>query len=215
MIMNVHAAIFSALLLVVGCLRADQLEMQNGDRYAGKVISMTTDTIVLQSDVLGKLTLPRSKVASLNIGTNSTASIVPRPSVQLTNQTRAPSIIMTNASPDIATALRNLGANTNFVEQVRKQLLSGAGPEANNKYDELVAGLFSGKFDMNSLRAEAKTAADQIRTLKRQGGDMGDQLDTYLAILDNFLKQTAPSATPSISPPASTTNSSPGITIVR
>jgi uncharacterized protein YdbL (DUF1318 family) len=75
----------------------------------------------------------------------------------------------------------------------------------------------SGKFDMNSLRAEAKAAADQIRELKRQGGDVGEPLDSYLAILDNFLKQSAHStpSVPSVPATAPTTNGAQGITIIR
>jgi hypothetical protein len=191
------AAIFFALLFLAGGLRADQVEMKNGDRYAGKVISMTADTIVLQSDVLGKLTLPRGKVANINLGASQAGT--------------AP-LALSNASPDITAALRHLGAPTNFVEQVRQQFLSGAGPEANNKFDELVGGLFSGKFDMDSLRAEAKAAAGQIRELKRQGGDVGETLNAYLAILDKFLKETAHStpavpSVPSVPPAAPATNS--------
>ena len=203
--MTIRAVVFLALFLfIAGGLRADQIEMQNGDRYAGKVISMTADNVVLQSDVLGKITLPRTKVANINIGASKAA--------QSTNQAKAVSSTPTNAAPpDIAAALRHLGANTNFIERVRKQFLSDAGPEANNKFDELVSGLLSGKLDMNSLRAEAKAAADQIRELKRQGGDVGEPLDSYLAILDSFLKQTAHS-TPAAAP---VTNSSQGITIIR
>jgi len=208
--MKIRAAILFALFLfVAGGLRADQVEMQNGDRYAGKVISMTADTIVLQSDVLGKLTLPRTKVASINLGATAGPS-----AARTTNQPVAALPALTNTNPYMATALRHLGASTNFIEQIRKQFLSEAGPEANNKYDELVAGLFSGKFDMNNLRAEAKAAADQIRTLKSQGGDVGELLNSYLAILDNFLKQTAP-ATPPAPAAAPTTNSSPSVTVIR
>ena len=77
--------------------------------------------------------------------------------------------------------MHQLGANTNFIEQIRKQFLSQAGPEANDKFDEMVAGLMSGKFDMNSLRAEAKAAAGQIRALKGQGGDVGERwIPTWL-----------------------------------
>ncbi len=207
--MTIRAAILFALsLFVVGGLRADQVEMQNGDRYAGKVVSMTDDTIVLQSDVLGKITLPRGKVANINLGTNAAAPVFGPPVALSTNQAKAPSLVLTNGNPDIAGALRHLGANTNFVNQIRKQFLSDAGPEANNKFDDLLGGLLSGKLDMNGLRTEAKSAADQIRTLKRQGGDVGEPLDSYLAILDNFLKQTAPAAAPK-------TNNAPGATMIR
>jgi hypothetical protein len=208
--MKVRAAIFIALFFLVGGgLRADQLEMQNGDRYNGKVISMTADTVILQSDVLGKITLPRGKVANINLG-----AIAAMPVAHSTNQAKASSLTQTNVDPDIATALRQLGANTNFIERVRKQFLSDAGPEANNKFDELVGGLFSGKLDIESIRAQAKQAADQIRELKRQGGDVGDLLDSYLAILDNFLKETAH---PAPSPPAVApgTNSARSTTILR
>jgi hypothetical protein len=212
--MTIRAAIFFGLLFLLGGrLDADQVEMQNGDRYAGKVISMTADTIVLQSEVLGKLTLARSKVASISLGSNATATSVPMSSASSSNRLAA-ARVPTNSNPDVSAALRNLGANTNFIEQVRKQFLSDAGPEANNKYDELVGGLMSGKIDMNSLRAEAKTAADQIRPLKSQGGDAGEAMDYYLTILDSFLKETAQS-NPSPAPAAPTNSSSTGINIVR
>ncbi|HEU0038849.1 MAG TPA: hypothetical protein VFR76_06220, partial [Verrucomicrobiae bacterium] len=60
-------AVLVLWLAMVG-LCADQVEMQNGDRYLGKVLSLTTDQLVLQSDVLGKLTLPRDKVALITLG---------------------------------------------------------------------------------------------------------------------------------------------------
>jgi hypothetical protein len=212
--MTIRAAMLSGLFLfAAGGLRADQVEMQNGDRYAGKVIAMSAETVVLQSDVLGKLTLPRSKVASISLGANAVASAARPPAAHSTNQARGASILVTNTSPDIAEALHNLGANTNFIEQVRRQFLSDAGPAANNKYDELVAGLFSGKFDINSLRAEAKAAADQIRALKSQGGDVGPEFDSYLTILDNFLRQSTPPAQATASAPP-LTNSPQPITII-
>jgi hypothetical protein len=208
--MRIRAAIFFALFFfVAGALRADQVQMQNGDRYAGKVVSMTADTIILQSDVLGRITLPRGKVANINLGPSAAA-----PVARATNQGRAASLVLTNANADISAALHQLGANTNFIEQVRKQFLSEAGPEANNKFDEMVGGLLSGKIDMNSLRAEAKAAADQIRVLKSQGSDVGESLDSYLIILDNFLKETAHS-TPSAPTAAPSTNGAQGITIIK
>ena len=198
--MRICAAILFGLCLFVGGLRADQVEMQNGDRYAGKVVSMTPDAIVLQSDVLGKLALPRAKVANINLGLAPVAAPA-APPVKTTNQAPAAAVLSTNGSPDIVAALRNFGANTNFVAQIRKQFLSDAGPEANNKFDELWGGLLAGKVDINGLRAEAKSAADQIRALKQQGGDVGEPLDSYLAILDKFLKQTAPGPVPATNSP--------------
>ncbi len=103
-------------------------------------------------------------------------------------------------------ALRGLSGSTNLIQQVQKQFLSGAGDEANNKFNELLGGLMSGKLSVDDIRAEAKSAADQLRALKREGGEeAGFAADAYLAILDHFIKETAPSG-----PNTNTAAPSPG-----
>jgi hypothetical protein len=208
--MTIRAAIFLAVALCISpSAWADQVEMQNGDHYAGKVVSMTAEDVVLQSEVLGKIILPRSKVANINLSATAAATAVPS-----TNHPSR-SLVMTNgSSPDVSAALRSLGANTNLMEQVRQQFLSDAGPDANKKFDELAGDLMNGRMDMNSLRAQAKAAEDQIRALKGQGGQGGaadDMLDSYLAILDSFLKETATTSPPS----APVTNTTPGAAVTR
>jgi len=75
-------------------------------------------------------------------------------------------------------------------------------PEAASNYDELVSGLMSGQLNLNDLRSQAKSYADQLRELKRDlGPDAGDSIDAYLGVLDNFLKETA--AEPTSATPAS------------
>ena len=187
------------LLAALPRLRADLVEMQNGDRYAGKVLSVSADTVVLASDVLGKINVPRNKVASLAFGTNAAAlrpAANPARVPAFTNPPAAASAAaLANANVDLSASLRQLGANTNFVGQIRQQMLAGS-PEAAGKYDELVNGLMTGKLDLNDLRREAKSNADQLRELKRElGPEAGDSIDTYLVVLDNFLKETAAEAT--------------------
>src|SRR5437773_1817147 len=46
-------SILFILFLTAVWLRADQVEMQNGDRYLGTVLSLDTNTLVLRSAVLG------------------------------------------------------------------------------------------------------------------------------------------------------------------
>ncbi len=88
-----------------------------------------------------------------------------------------------------------MGAHTNLVKQIQKQFLADAGPEANQKFDELLNGLLSGRLTMDDLRAQAQSAADQLRELKRQGGEgAGIATDAYLAVLDQFLKEVPASA---------------------
>jgi hypothetical protein len=190
------------LLLLVAPLRiwGDQIEMQNGDRYVGQVLSLDTKTVVLQSGVLGTLRVPRSKVAVITLGatrgTNSPALPLPTDG-QLPLPAAAAATSATNAAP----ALRGLGANTNLIQQVQQQFLSGAGPEANAKFNELLGGLMNGKLNVDDIRAQAKSAADQLRALQKESGeDTGFATSAYLAILDHFLKETGPSG--------STTNAS-------
>ena len=57
----------------------------------------------------------------------------------------------------------------------------------------MVSGLLSGRLTVNDIRAEAKSAVDQLKELKRDlGEDGGGAFDGYLAILENFLRETAP-----------------------
>ena len=72
-------ALGTTLVLATTWLWADQVEMQNGDRYLGKVLSLTTDKLVIQSDVLGKLTLPRDKVALITLGATTKTNMIPVP----------------------------------------------------------------------------------------------------------------------------------------
>ena len=189
------------LMLAPVWLRADQVRMQNGDHYLGKVVSLGTNTLVLKSDVLGTVQLPREKVAQITLGPGAATNTQPVASAP-NNQAAAPSVPLTNGAVDLSASLRQLGANTNFIQQVQAQFLGAAGPEANAKFNEMVGGLMSGKLNVNDIRAEAKSAAAQLKELKRDlGDDAGWALDGYLAILENFLQQTAP-------PNSSATNAS-------
>ena len=180
------------LFLTTICLRADRVEMQNGDRYLGTVLSLDTNTLVLRSAVLGTVNLPRGEVALITLGPDG-ATNLPRAASTAKRQPAASSIAITNGITDLSAPLRQLGANTNFIEQVRAQFLAEAGPEANNKFNAMVGGLLSGRLTVNDIRAEAKSAADQLKELKRDlGEDGGGAFDGYLAILENFLRDTAP-----------------------
>jgi len=174
-------------------LRADVVEMQNGDRYSGKVLSVSADSVVLDSEILGKINVPRGKVARLAFGANAPAPKAadnPAPPAS-TNLATVPQLA-TSANSDLSAAFRALGANTNFIGQIRQQML-GDNPEAAGKFDELVNGLLSGQLSTGDLRREAQSSAAQLRELKRElGSDAGPELDAYLKILDEFLNESAP-----------------------
>ena len=183
------------MLVASPALLADLVEMQNGDRYAGKVLSMSATAVILESEILGKISVPRAKVASVAFGTNTVTPVavtpVARAAAATNRPTAAPLIVIGKTNVDLSAALRHPGTDTNFIQQIRKQMLAGS-PEAGEKYDELVGGLLSGQINLNDLRREAQSSADQLRELKREAGpDVGDSLDGYLEVLDGFLKEAA------------------------
>jgi hypothetical protein len=190
-------------------LRADQVEMQNGDRYFGRVLSVSADTVTLESEVLGKINVPRKKVASMAFGANAAAPKTAANAAPISVPTKPPTAaspaVLAGTNADLSAALRNLGANTNFIGQIRGQMLAGNAEAASN-YDEMVNSLMSGKLNLDDLRREAKSSADQLRALKRDlGPDAGGSLDAYLDVLDNFLKETATERTNATPAPQSET----------
>lgn len=175
-------------------LRADVLEMQNGDRYSGKVLSVSADIVVLNSEILGKINVPRNKVASVKFGANVVGLQLSAHPAQpvATNLVAAPATTtLANTNVDLSAALRQLGGNTNFIGQIRQQMLAGS-PEAGAKFDEMVNGLMSGQINVSDLRRQAQSSAEQLRELKRElGPDADESLDAYLKILDAFVNETA------------------------
>jgi hypothetical protein len=188
------AKIWAALALCGGVvsLRADLVVLQNGDRYHGKVLSVTTNLLVLQSDVLGRVSLARATIAHVSFGTNAAAeastaagpSSPPAPPATITRS---------NAAGDVPASLRQLAAHTNLIQKVQSQFLATASPEASAKFAEMLNDLTTGKMTMADLRAQARDVADQLRALQRESGqDGGFTADLYLSILDKFVAETAP-----------------------
>jgi len=186
------AGVTLALTAAPLSLKADQVEMQSGDRYNGHVVSINTNTVVIQSDALGTLRVPRSKVANITLSPVPTAASPALPSASKAQA--APSSGQAKATaPKASPMFSGLDTNSFLVQQVQKQFLSDAGGEANAKFNELLGGLMSGKLDMEDIRAQAKVAAGQLRALQRESGEeTGLATGTYLAILDHFLEETEP-----------------------
>jgi hypothetical protein len=186
-----NALVCAGLLLLGGARRlpADQVELRTGDRYVGQVLSVDTNSVVVQSEVLGRVRLPRSKVAVITLGRVAATNSPARP----LGSNAALSGAATNAALKGPLALKGMKVNTNVVQQVQKQFLDGAGDEANAKFNELLGGLLTGKLSVDDIRAQAKAAADQLRALQRESGEgAGFDASAYLAILDHFLKESAP-----------------------
>jgi hypothetical protein len=181
---------FCALgFVVLLCARADQVNMQNGECYIGKVVTLSNETVVVQSDVLGVLKVPRGKIASITFGTNAVTRAVQTP-VATSTQPQKPAA--TNSNSDLTTAINQLRANPNAMQQVQQQMLAGADPKATEMFNQTMSGLLNGSLNLDDIRAQAKSAADQLRAAKKElGDDSGFAVDGYLAVLDGFLRETA------------------------
>lgn len=185
--------------VVVSSAFADQITLRNGDVLNGKVLSMTTNTLVLQDESLGTLTLPRVKVSNITFG--AVSAVLP-PGAMSSPKTLQASPGPKAASPpqpdsslsDLQAMLREINQHSNLVQEVEAQVLgSSASPEAVNKFNELLNGLSTGQIDLNGLRSEAQSAAKELQEYKNQlGPDASEEMDGYLSILNNFLRETAP-----------------------
>ncbi len=216
-------AIFSFRVIGLLCLplfvaiaapaKADQIEMLNGDRYQGKIISLNSNEVVLNSDMLGLVKVPRAKVLGITAGTaitaTASASAIPAPvqtqtipAVPGPRTTLSAVVAKTNSAPPVD--LSELQTNSVLAKQVQSKYLAEAGPEATAKYNQMLKDLFTGKMSISDLRNQAKSAADQLRGYKKElGSEAGTELDEYLAILDKFVNEAAGEDTkPAASAPA-------------
>jgi hypothetical protein len=176
-------------LIVTLCAHADQVNMQNGECYIGKIVTLSNETVIVQSEVLGVLKVPRTKIASITFGTNAVTPALQTP-VAATAQPQKPA--SANSSSELATAINQLRANPNAMQQVQQQMLAGADPKATEMFNQMMGGLMNGSLNLDDIRKQAKSAADQLRTAKKElGDDAGFAVDGYLAVLDNFLRETA------------------------
>ena len=168
-------------------LKADQVIMANGDLYNGTVVFLTTNSVVLTNEYLGKAALPRAKVTAITFGSLSAATI----NTPTNRQVQPPSARPTNSDSELSAILRGIKQDTNLIQRVQSQMLGSASPKATTKFDEMLNGLSTGQMDMKGLRAEAQSAADELRSLKKDlGPDADTEVDGYLSILDSFLNET-------------------------
>ncbi len=213
-----------AALALAGALplRADIIELTNGDHYRGKVVSMNSNTIEFNSEIQGKVHLPRNKVAQITFvevapkviaRTNATSvttvptAAAPVSAAPLVANSAATS---TTTSPHPATAdevvaqMRREGVQPQLMNQIQEQIFGKASPEASQKFEQTMNGLMSGQISVQDLRKQAQTAIQQARDAKKDlGGDAGEMLDGYIGILEKFVAETSPT-TPTAPAPAAT-----------
>ncbi|MGN6384768.1 MAG: hypothetical protein ACTHMT_00875 [Verrucomicrobiota bacterium] len=158
---------------------ADMVECDNGDRYTGKVLSLNEKELKLKNDIQGTITIPREKITVIALKPAVAATLKNRPAPRLNS-----SLVVTNGNPQI---------DPNAVAQVQQQFLGEANPEANRLFQEMVAGLMSGKLDVNDIRSKAQSTLGDLKSFEKEIGDGedADMLRTYMGLLQNFLSASA------------------------
>lgn len=169
----------------VGGQAADIVEMTNGDRYAGNVVSVTSSNVILQSEVQGRIVLPRAKVARLLMRETSATEIKP-----------APVAAASTNLPSVAT-LRGAqaGASVDASKKRIEALLGQADPSAAAEFNKMAAALMTGGLTEKDLKVQAQAALKQVEELKKQQGGTADEtLEGYIAILKSFVGDSSAAA---------------------
>jgi len=174
--------LIGAICVLPAVLRADVIELVNGDRYYGSLIAVTQTNVELKSEIQGKVNIPRDKVATIMF--RETAAQRADVAKSITGKKNA----KTSA---LADELRAQGINQKDISKVPDEILSGANPEATAQFKDMVAGLMTGQLSVDSIRAQAQKSVEEIHAMKEDLGEEGGELlDGYLLILENFLKET-------------------------
>jgi threonine dehydrogenase-like Zn-dependent dehydrogenase len=179
---KILCALWGAAQLVLG----DVVQCENGDRYTGKVLLVNETEIRLINDIHGALTIPRARVLSIQF--------------QRPGQTNAPAAANAPAG--------EIKLDPAAIEQVQREFLGTANPEANQMFQEMVRGLASGTLNLGDIRAKAESTLEEVRQLQKELGDddTAGLLNSYVGILENFVKQAGtntppPKPTPPSPPP--------------
>ncbi len=207
-----------ALALIVfaseSSLRADSIELINGDLLHGKVVSLDDRELRLVSDIHGAVIIDREKVAAIGLGDRRLAPPVAGAAVAPgevqaivrrgaeVNVNGRPTVTATVpvapiAAQDVLRQLRAQGLSAENVAELQKALPMLKEPGAKRYFDDTVNDLVEGKIDVETVRKDAIRARNEYRKTAKSLGPDGEKtlnqaLGGYLQILDRFIEDTDP-----------------------
>lgn len=177
------------VMMLAHMLLADQVRMSNGDVLNGSVRSLDGKVLVLVSETLGELKLPRGSVAQIVLGDVPATAPLPN-----RNDRTVPKGTAANVS-DPVSQLRREGLNANTLEELTAKFPLLASPEVQKYFGQKVGGLISGSLNVQDIRKDAIQAVEQANELKRGlGPEAAQALDAYLGILEAFIDESAPNS---------------------
>lgn len=189
-----------ALLAGLATLRADTIELVNGDMLNGKVVSLDTKQLQLVSDIHGKLSIAREKVAAIALGErklNAAKPIVTGAAPTALNAADNPAAAIKPAAAgsvaDILKQLQTGGVGAGQLGELEQAFPQLKEAEAKKYFDKTVAGLTDGSINVGDVRKDAIRVREQLRDLTKDLGPQAEQaLSGYTTILDKFIRESEP-----------------------
>jgi hypothetical protein len=202
-----------ASLLGANFVRADYVELVNGDLIHGEVVSLDDQELRLMSNIHGAVIIARDKVAGIGFGDRRP----PRPAddaARVGTRTRAAGgrIVagdganVTATVPvaplpaqDIVRQLRAQGLSAENVAELQKAIPMLKDPGAKRYFDDTVKGLVEGDLNVEDIRKQAIRARDEYqKSIKGLGPDAERALNQafggYMQILERFIRESDPKA---------------------
>jgi hypothetical protein len=198
-------------------VKADIIELVNGDHYRGTVLALTTTNVEFLSEVQGRVKLPRDKIAKITFR-EVAAKPGEKPATPVTN---APLILSgadsgnavqsssqstsTPQSTVVIQQMRQQGVDPKLVDQVQQQIFGKGNPQAAQQFNDMVSGLMSGSISVKDVRAQAQNSIAQIKAAEKDMPEASEMLDSYLQILQKFVNESSSDTTVTAPPTAPTT----------
>lgn len=188
------------LALQPAVVSADAIELVNGDRINGTVVGLTADELRLESEVLGELKIPRSKVGAIYLGDfQPRGAAAPVSSAAPQQPAASPAALLPGLGSDggatpeeLIRRIQKEGINRTAIGDIQKQFPLLADPAAKKYFNDTLTGLATGEKGVQDIRRDAVKARDVLLDLKKDLGPDGAALNGYLGILNKFIDETAP-----------------------
>ena len=185
---------FTILLIGTQPAAADSVQLANGEVLKGKVLALDDKQITLESESLGKLSIPRAKVATITLGDKPPVAVV-APKVDPTTP------VLSKTAEDVLKQLKAKGANPKDLSELQKAFPELSSPEASKIFNDTLQGLATGKKSIQDVRNDAIKARDELKKLTEdQGPDVEAATNPYLNILEKFIRETTPKEEKKTSP---------------
>jgi len=201
-----------ALTFLTLPVRADWLQLSNGDTFQGELMEMSLKEVKLKHEILGEITIPRDRVHAIVLGDFQAGKRVMADGTEAEPETPE-EVIDRLVNPDFDSKavqkleqgakrqktpydaveqLRREGIDTKLTDSLHLMLPGFGSPKVQEHFHSRVDGLMNGSISINDIRNEAIDARDQLQVLMDELGPSGAALQGYFGILDNFIQKTDP-----------------------